>query len=115
MKELGKLSQYFSNLEKKNPEKERKKFLPPTSEIAIKAGYILFKDSKVVAFHSNDLVISPSNTITRSEDPEFAVSVRGLGKIEIWTGSKNLVRADLLVANLIITCDKLMSRVDRYD
>ena len=112
---MDKLRRDFNNLEKKKPEKQRNKLIPSLSEIASKAGCILLKDSKVVTFCSNNLAFTPSKPVTFSKDPEFVVAVRGLGKIERWTGSENLVTTEFLVPNTIITYNKLMSRVDRYD
>ena len=39
---------------------ERTGFVPPFDWIADSAGYIVFKDAKVVIFYTNDIKVAPS-------------------------------------------------------
>ena len=93
----------------------REEFVPPATNFAEKAGYILFKDSKAVIFYSNDLGLTPSKPILHSHEDEAISAVRGIGNMQRWTGSENLVRTDFGTPNLIISCNMFMNGVDRFD
>ena len=63
------------------PAKDRTPFVPPLDSIAERTGYIVFKDSKVVLFYSNDLVQTPPEPILLHHDERAVQCVGGLAKI----------------------------------
>ena len=62
-------------------------FEPPLINLADKSGFIIFKDKKIVIFHTNDLAFTPSKDLLlgRSDKAEKAVNL--LGIICWWTGN----------------------------
>jgi hypothetical protein len=76
--------------------------VPPLDSIAEKAGYIVFKDSKVVLFYTNNLMENPLEPILWGTDDRAVQRVGGLAKISRWTGVENLHWTDFFVAAPII-------------
>ena len=66
--------------------------MPPTTIVAENAGYIVFKDKKVVVFYTNDLASTPSKPILFGEDEEAVKAVDGVGYIFRWTGDESVAR-----------------------
>jgi hypothetical protein len=89
--------------------------VPPLDSIAEKAGYIVFKDSKVVIFYSNDLMENPPEPMLPGTDDRAVQCISGLAKISCWTGVENLHRMDFLVAAPIVAYNMFMNGVDRMD
>jgi hypothetical protein len=59
----------------------RSPFIPPLDQIASNSGFMVFKDSKVVVFYSNDLLETPPEPILTSSDDRAIKSIHGLAKI----------------------------------
>jgi len=97
------------------PAKDRTPFVPPLDSVAERTGYIVFKDSKVVLFYSNDLVQTPPEAILLHHDERAVQCVGGLAKISRWTGSEVLHRTDFYVAAPIVAYNMFMNGVDRMD
>jgi hypothetical protein len=87
-------------------------FVPPLDSIAEKTGYIVFKDSKVVIFYTNDLMENSPEPMLQGTDDR---AVRCVGKISRWTGVENLHQTDFLVATPIVTYNMFMNSVDCTD
>jgi hypothetical protein len=81
---------------------QRQKFVPPTHHISPDSGYILFKDSKVVIFYSNDLDGTPPHPIMDGSDEESVRLCRG-------------VRSTSMVPAPIIASNMFMNGVDQMD
>jgi hypothetical protein len=94
---------------------QRTPFVPPMELIAEKCGYIVFKDSKVVVFYTNDLASTPSRPILHSSDEEAISAVNGLGYIKRWHGNEILSRTQMLVPAVIVAYNHFMNSVDRMD
>lgn len=90
-------------------------FVPPLDNPADKAGYIVFKDSKLVLFYTNDLFENPPQPIIMGTDERAWRCVHGLAKISRWTGTEMLHRTDFLVAAPIVAYNMFMNGVDRMD
>jgi len=90
-------------------------FIPPLDNKASKCGYIVFKDSKVVVFYTNDLAEDPPEPILMGSDDRAVKCVHGLAKISRWTGTENLNRTDFFVAAPIVAYNMFMNGVDRMD
>ncbi len=99
----------------KLPSKERTPFVPPMGSIAEKTGYIVFKDSKVVIFYSNDLAETPQEPMLESNDARAVTCVHGLAKLFRWTGDQLLHRKIFMVPAVIVAYNKFMNGVDRMD
>ena len=95
--------------------RSRTPFIPPLDNPAEKAGYIVFKDSKLVLFYTNDLFANPPEPITDGSDERAWECVHGLAKISRWTGEQNLHHKDFLVAAPIVAYNMFMNGVDRMD
>ena len=113
--DLDKLRREHNKLQKNLPSNERKPFTPPTSQVADKAGYIIFKDKKIVIFYTNDLACTPSKPILLGKSEEAIKAVNGLGKLYRWTGNENMCRIEFLVPIMVVAYNKFMSGIDRID
>jgi hypothetical protein len=94
---------------------QRTSFVPPLDNIADRSGYIVFKDSKVVLFYTNDLVQIPSEPILLGTDDRAVQCIGGLAKISCWTGVENLHRTDFYVAAPIVVYNMFMNGIGRMD
>jgi hypothetical protein len=93
----------------------RETFIPPLDNPAERAGFIVFKDSKVVIFYTNDLLENPPEPIIDDSDNRAIKCVHGLSKISRWTGTEVLHRTDFFVAAPIVAYNMFMNGVDRMD
>ena len=84
--DLEKLRRKNVAAEKKKPANQRTQFVAPTEIIAKNAGYIVWKDSKVVVFYTNDLSNTPSTSVLDGTSDEAILCVRGLAPLKRWTG-----------------------------
>jgi hypothetical protein len=80
--------------------------------VAENSGYIVLKDSKVVAFYTNDLGTTPSQPILDATNEEAVVAVCGLGGIKHWTGTEVSNRTTLQVPAIICAYNHFMNSVD---
>jgi len=94
---------------------DKSPFVPPLDRIADKAGFIVFKDSKIVLFYTNDLIDNPPCAITMHTDERAVHCVGGLAKVSRWTGTEVLHRTDFWVAAPIVAYNMFMNGVDRMD
>lgn len=79
------------------------------------AGFVLWKDKKIVTFYSNDLLCTPTNPISGPENTESVRSVRGLAKIARWHGFKVLHRTEFMAPARVVVYNTYMNAVDRMD
>jgi hypothetical protein len=93
----------------------RSPFIPPLDQVANNSGFIIFKDSKVVVFYSNDLFETPPEAVLHGSDERAVNCVHGLSTISRWTGTEVLHRTDFFVPAPIVAYNKFMNRVDRMD
>jgi hypothetical protein len=100
---------------KKKPISERMRFVPPAKIVVQQAGYIVWKDSKVTIFYSNDLKFMPSSPILEGADLEAVECVHGLAELECWTGSENLHCTKFNVPTTIVAYNIFMNSVDCMD
>lgn len=101
--------------QRKKPPSERSAFVVPTELVAEKAGYIVWKDTKVVVFYTNDLCDTPTRAILDMDDDEAKHCVHGLAPIERWTGNESLHRSIFMVPAIIVAYNMFMNSVDRMD
>jgi hypothetical protein len=69
-------------------------FVPPLDRPADKCGCIVFKDSKLVLFYTNDLLENPPEPVLLGSDAQAVQCVHGLAKLSRWTGTEVLNRTD---------------------
>lgn len=113
--ELSKLQRQHQNRNKDKGQTEKQKFIPPTDLVASNAGYIVFKDSKVVIFYTNDLAGTPDHAIMDGTLTETAMLCHGVSKIHRWTGCEIMKRTCFEVPVQIIAYNMFMNGVDRMD
>jgi hypothetical protein len=70
--DLSRLQREHQQLNRDRSKGERTEFVPPFDRIADSAGYIVFKDAKVVVFYTNDLKGTPSSPILEGSSNEAA-------------------------------------------
>lgn len=87
----------------------------PSDCIAEKAGFIVFKDSKVVLFYTNDLYQTPTKATLHQDSQEAIQCVNGLAKLSRWTGTESCHRTDFQVPAIIVSYNMFMNAVDRMD
>ena len=80
--------------------------------VAKNAGYIAFKDKKVVLFYSNDLATTPSKPVLTYTDAEAIDSVHGVAEVKRWLGNEHIGRTSLLVPAVIVAYNLYMNSVD---
>ena len=90
-------------------------FVPPLDDAANKAGYLVFKDSKVVVFYTNDLLENPPEPILQGSDERAVKCVHGLAKISRWTGTEVLHCTEFFVPAPIVAYNMFMNGVDCMD
>ena len=100
---------------KKKRKKSRTQFVPPCDLVVENAGYIVWRDTKVVIFYTNDLAGTPSEPILDGGTDEAIALVRGLSPLKRWTGSETLHRTTFLVPAIIVAYNMYMNSVDRAD
>lgn len=113
--DLEKLRRKHVAAEKKKPANQRTQFVAPTELVAENAGYIFWKDSKLVVFYTNDLASTPSRCILDSTSDEAVLCVRGLAPLKRWTGNESLHRTTFMVPVIIVAYNMYMNSVDRMD
>jgi len=90
-------------------------FVPLLDDPAEKCGYIVFKDSKVVVFYTNDLASNPPEHVVQGSDERAWTFVHGLAKISRWTGNEKMHHNDFLVAAPFVAYNMFMNGVNRMD
>lgn len=96
--------------------KNRRTIFPdPLMVFAEHAGYIVFKDKKVVLFYTNDLRNTPAELVMKQDDHRAIECVHGLYPVKRWTGQENLHRKVFMVPAIIAAYNKGMNGVDRVD
>ncbi|OWY99219.1 LOW QUALITY PROTEIN: hypothetical protein PHMEG_00029820 [Phytophthora megakarya] len=70
------------NKAQKRLPKSRQTPFQPNLELADRAGYIVYKDRKVVAFYTNDLRATPSTRTLSGSTPEAVACCHGLHPIQ---------------------------------
>jgi len=113
--DLDKLRRKHIAAEKKKPASQRTQFVPPTELVAENAGYIVWKDSKLVVFYTNDLASTPSRPILDGTSDEAISCVRGVAPVKQWTGSETLHQTSFMVPAIIVAYNIYMNAVDRMD
>ena len=83
--------------------------------VAPNAGYIVYKDSKIVIFYTNDLAQTPSKPILYSTEAEAVTCVHGLAKMKRWTKKDIYHRSEYMVPSIIVAYNIFMNSVDRFD
>ena len=101
--------------EKKKPAADRVAFELPEDSAATNAGYIIWKDCKVVTFYTNDLLRTPKKWITDGTEEDAIECVHGLECLERWMGDEFLHRTQMMVPATIVAYNMYMNSVDRMD
>ena len=101
----------------KLPKEQCVSFDYSVSAVAEKAGYVVWKYSKVVLFYANDLVAAtPFRPIIDGADADEAVMcVTGLAKLHRWTGTETMLYTPFDVPAIIVAYNMFMNSVDRMD
>jgi hypothetical protein len=72
-------------------------FCPASKQnVANNASYLVFKDSKVIIFYSNDLFQTPPEPMLQESDTRAISCAHGLARISQWTGTEVLNWTDFL-------------------
>jgi hypothetical protein len=85
------------------------------TKVAECAGYVVFKDSKVLVFYSNDLALTPTEPILSAQNESAVEAVRGLAVIKRWCGHEVFHRTKLKVPAIVAAYNMFMNAVDRMD
>ena len=83
--------------------------------MADNAGYIVWKDSKVVVFYTTDLAATPTRPLIDGTDAEAIMCVNGLAALGRWTGNESMSRTTFQVPAIIVAYNTFMNSVDRMD
>ena len=79
------------------------------------ASYIVFCDSKLVIFYTNDLTITPSKDLLEVTNKEAISCVQGVGPLHRWTGNKTAGRSVFYVPAMIVGYKMYMNSADILD
>ena len=101
--------------QKKLAKESRVAFVPPTSDVTDKSGYIVWMDSKVVLFYTNDLAATPTRAIINVTDEQAVMCINGLAEIHRWAGTETMSRTKFNVPPIIVAYNTFMNSVDRMD
>jgi hypothetical protein len=113
--DIDKQRRQHAAMQKKKPKTERTPFIPMHEKVHPKAGYIVWKDSNVVIFYTNDLAATPSQNVVVGTDQEAIDCVSGLGTLFCWTGTEVMHCTAFLVPAFIVAYNLFMNGVDRLD
>ena len=113
--DLDKIRRKHATEQKKLPVAQRVAFVAPKDNVAENAGYIIWKDSKVVIFYCNDMASTPSHPILDGTSEEAIKCVNGLASLSRWVGGEVLNRTDFEVPAIIVAYNNYMNSVDRMD
>ena len=80
---------------------------PTRSTCAQKAGYIIWKDKKIIPFYTNDLAFTPNLDILEGNLPEAVRAVHGLAPLKRWTDSESVRRTTVMVFAPIVAYNML--------
>ena len=80
--DLEKLRRKHADAEKKTTATQRTQFVAPTELVAKNAGYIVWKDSKLVVLYTNNLATTPSRSILDGTSEEAVLCVRGFAPLK---------------------------------
>ncbi|KAF4132759.1 Transposase IS4 [Phytophthora infestans] len=89
-------------------------FVPPQQRSA-NAGYIVFRDKRVVIFYTNDLTATPSINVQDGSSREAQMCCNGMGFIKRWTGTEVFRRSKVCAPAIVCAYNKYMNAVDRFD
>ena len=113
--DLARLQREHQALNRNVSKAEKTEFVPPFDRIADSAGYIVFKDAKVVIFYTNDLSGTPSASVLQGNTMEAQRLVHGLATLRRWVGVEVLSRSKFQVPATIVAYNTFMNAVDRMD
>ena len=114
---INELKRKHTNDMKKLDAKNRTPFIYPREKHQKEenAGYILWKDSKIVTFYSNCLKSTPSEDYMEGGSEDSNKCVQGLATLERWTGGESMRKTRFEVPAIIVAYNTYMSGVDRAD
>ena len=115
MENISELKKQHEANEKKKPRNERVPFQIPLGPKSPNCGFILWKDSKLVMFYTNDLAHTPSEDILHDTSEEAIRCVNGLGPLHRWVGTEMLNRTVFHVPAPIVAYNMFMNSVDIMD
>jgi hypothetical protein len=113
--DLEKLRRQHVAAEKKMPANQRTQFVAPTELVAENAGYIVWKDSRLVVFDTNNLASTPSRPILDGTSDEAILCVRGLAAVKRWTGNETMHQTTFKVPAFIVAYNVYMNSIHRMD
>jgi hypothetical protein len=113
--ELAKLQREYQASNRFKTKADKTPFVPPFDRVAEHAGYVVFKDAKVVTFYTNDLAGTPSAPIIQGCTMEAQTLVHGLETLHRWTGVEVMTRSKFRVPATIVAYNSFMNAVDRMD
>lgn len=100
--------------QKKRPAARQTAYQPSLS-FANRAGYVVYKDRKVVIFYSNDLHATPSVRTLPGTSDEAVACCHGLYPIQRWTDDRVLHRKIFMAPTVVAVYNRFMNGVDRVD
>jgi hypothetical protein len=83
--------------------------------VAEKAGYIVWKDRKLVIFYTNNLAATPTRAIINGDNDEAIACVHGLATLFCWIGTEKMHHTQFDVPATIVAYNLFMNLVDRLD
>ncbi|ETN20234.1 hypothetical protein PPTG_03279 [Phytophthora nicotianae INRA-310] len=99
----------------KHLKKSEKTPFVPQLQRSPHAGYIVFRDKRVVLFYTNDLAVTPLEDILDGSAPEAQACCRGISFVQRWTGTKVFRRSNVRAPTHVAIYNKFMNDVDRFD
>ena len=79
------------------------------------SGFIMFKDTKIVLFYSNELASTPFERICNSGDQRSICAVHGSVQTERWLGYETIGRSRFSCLAIIASYQLFMNGVDHVD
>ncbi|OWZ13352.1 LOW QUALITY PROTEIN: hypothetical protein PHMEG_00013340 [Phytophthora megakarya] len=79
------------------------------------AGYVVFRDKRIVLFYTNDLVTTPSANVLDGTTREAQICCNGMGFLQRWTGTEVFRHSNVCAPAIVCAYNKYMNAVDRFD
>ena len=113
--DVERLHLHHNSMQKNIPSSQHAAFVPPSTSVADSAGFIIWKDQKLVIFYSNDLDGTPKLPIMDDMSEDAIKCVYGLQSLQWWTGNEIMHQMIFKVPAVVVAYNKYMNCVDQMN
>jgi hypothetical protein len=112
---LTKQRQQHKAAQKTSQQTKKTPFVPCQELVAERAGYIIWKVSKLVIFYTNDLAAMPTRVFIDGDNNEAITCLHGIAMLFQWIGTEKIHHTQFDVPATIVAYNLFMNSVDQLD